>query len=558
MALFHLTNFSLSVGAMPLFDSVTLQLVAGQRVALAGANSSGKSTLLRVLASSDTLPTYVSVSSGQLRRPPGAAERVLLVEQDSLQWSRLLGGGSEEELRALTLPEALVLDATDRSVEDAEAWRRLSVATHDLLEWSVAGYESVALGNLSPGSSVRAYLAVALQRADVDVLLLDEPTNHLDLPSIVWLQKSIQASRKTVVMVSHDAAFMDAVCTHLWVIDPIRKSITVSNAKYTAFRRAEQLAREQQEAAYEMQQQRNKRLTAAADKLRDASTAGTHYTRNDQDKLYMQRLRDRAGRSGRKAAALTTLRDSQPVVERPVKHTPLHIEIQPLGAGSSSEIILESVVLGYDGVPLKLPPISLRIDFGEHIAIVGFNGCGKSTLLRTMTGVLPPISGNVVVGRELRIGNLMQEHENLPRSQSLCDHYSALVGLPILETRAKLIRNGLTLQQVESPICELNPGARARALLAGFSMLNVNVLVLDEPSNHLDEEAAAEILASLGVFEGTAIIVSHNRDFLAALRLDRMLSLSSDGLQQVDSLEAFVGEVEDAAERVVASTQQLH
>jgi len=557
MALFHLVDFSLAVGTTQLFESATLHLVPGQRVALVGPNSCGKSTLLRVLASpSDAdLPKYAVNSSGHLSRPPDAAERVLLIEQDALQWSRLLGAGtcSEEELRELTLAEALDLDTSERGLEDAESWQRLSVVARDLLGWSAAGYESVPLGRLSPGSAVRAYLAVALSRAGVDVLLLDEPTNHLDLPSIVWLQKSILASHKSVVLVSHDPAFMDAVCDHLWVIDPVRKTLTVSGASYTAFRRAEQLAREQQEAAYEAQQQRNQRLTSAAEKLREASTSGTFYTRNDSNKITMQFYRDRAGRSGRKAKALDTRRDSQPLVERPPKHKPLKIEIQPFGAGASSTIALGSVVLGYNRVPLHLPPISLRVDFGEHVAIVGFNGIGKSTLLRTLTGGLPPISGEVSVGRELRIGNLMQEHENLPREKTLIEHFSEIVRLSPLETRSKLIGYGLTFQQVESPIGELNPGARARALLACFAMLNVNTLVLDEPTNHLDEEAIAEVLASLEVFAGTTIVVTHSRSFLASLKFSAILRLAPDGLRPIASIEEFVGEIENAVDRVVAN-----
>ena len=164
----------------------------------------------------------------------GAGDQaVLLVEQDELSWSTLLGG-DEEELRELPLPDALDLAAADPeapqyALDDVEAWRRLSLAAHDALEWRTARYDTTPLGQLSPGSAVRAYLAVALNRRSVRLLLLDEPTNHLDLPSILWLQHTLLASGKAVVMVSHDAAFLDAVADHIWYIDPYEHSLTTSN-----------------------------------------------------------------------------------------------------------------------------------------------------------------------------------------------------------------------------------------------------------------------------------------------------------------------------------------
>ncbi|KAA8493861.1 putative ABC transporter ATP-binding protein YbiT [Porphyridium purpureum] len=559
-SLIQLRNVSLSVGSTLLLESANAQLVSGQRVALTGPNGCGKTTLLRALASD--AGSYFVVSAGSVTLSPllDISNGVLLVEQDNLKWSYLFGKHSDDEgsLRSLTLPEALdaaVAEGREGAIEDAEAWRRLYLAAKTALEWHTAEYDSKPLGLLSPGSAVRAYLAVALRRDFIHLLLLDEPTNHLDLPSILWLQKSLRESAKSIVVVSHDSAFLDAVCDHVWLVDQPKKSLEVSGVNYTDFQRARQLARQQQMVAYEAQQKRYEKLTAVAEKLRVASASGARSVAKDRDKLQRDFRRDRAGRSGRKASATETLRDSQPQVERVVERAPLQINIQALSATSNSSILFDDVVLGYNKQPLGLPLISLRIEFGEHVAIVGYNSIGKSTLLQTITGTLEPVSGTVTVGKQLVIGSLMQEHENLPRDRTPRDHFASLVELPPRKVDSVLIRYGLNRQQIDSSFGCLNPGARARALLAGFAMRSVNVLVLDEPTNHLDEEAMDEVLASLNVFKGTALIVSHSYAFLESLKLNRLLRLDSRGLIEIAGLDEFVGEIEDIVDHVIAASR---
>mgnify|MGYP005866053465 CR=1 FL=1 len=178
---------------------------------------------------------------------------------------------------------------------------------------------------------------------------------------------------------------------------------------------------------------------------------------------------------------------------------------------------------------LPIPPISFRI--GERIAIIGQNGVGKTTLLRTLTGDLPPINpdGSVTIGRDLRVGNMMQEHESLPRDISPRDHVAAVVpSLQRFEGGNRLIRYGLSRFQVDQPIGELNPGARARLLLALFAMRSVNTLILDESTNHLDEEAIMEVIATIERYKGTVIIVSHDRHFLSSIELTYTLMLTHD------------------------------
>ena len=554
----RVTNLSLSVGSTQLLEGANAQLVEGHRVALVGSNGCGKSTLMRALAresAGESAETYFTIGAGRIDATIDA-EGVLFIEQDNLPWKRLLPDVDldEDEVQAMTVADALDYAAAvggEEAIEDAEAWRRLTVLANEPLEWRVAGYGTTPIAELSPGCAVRAYLAIAMQRTTVKVLLLDEPTNHLDLPSILWLQRSIVESGKTLLVVSHDEAFLDAVCDHVWDIDSDKLEITVSGSKYSAFRHAQHVAREQQKAAYVAQQERHSRLTHVANRLRDASAAGQKHDAKDHDLLQRDFRRDRAGRSGRKAKAVEALRDAGPTVERVVEHAPLRIKLKPMRAGSDASIILDSVVLGHAGTPLGMPAISHRIDFGERVAILGFNGVGKSTLLRTLTGSLPAVDGHAAIGRDLLLGNLMQEHESLPRDVTPRQHFSALTGMSLHKMCQPLINYGLTLRQIDCPIGELNPGARARALLAGFALRSVNTLILDEPTNHLDMEAIHEVTSTINCFEGTVIVVSHSLAFLQSLDITRVLQLSRDGLAELPSVDAFIDTTERQAAAVV-------
>lgn len=291
MPLLNFTSLSVGIASSTLLEDAEALLLEGERVGLVGQNGCGKSTLLRLLAhlGEDTAASanepsspYWSVTSGSIggelgpsRRTPGV---VLLVSQDVLSWSSLFpeAAASEGELRAMMLEEAMdaaLAQGSDTAAEDEAAWRRMRVAADEALCWKLAGYEDAQLGQLSPGSALRAYLAIALHRPGVQLLLLDEPTNHLDLPSILWLQYSILKSGKTVMVVSHDEAFLDAVADRIWEIDA-EGALNVSAARYSSYKRAKLLAIEKQKRDFGEQQKRHSRLTAVAGSLRAHSVSG--------------------------------------------------------------------------------------------------------------------------------------------------------------------------------------------------------------------------------------------------------------------------------------------
>jgi len=467
------------------------------------------------------------------------------VEQDALQWSALVADVDEDEAVEMTVTE--LLECSSENVDDVDAWRRFRVAASKH-GWDLEVYDTTPVGQLSPGCAVRAYLAVALGRSDVRLLLLDEPTNHADLATVLWLEAALAATKKAAIIVSHDRRFLDAACDHVW--DLSNKTLAVSGATYSHYCHAKEMAIQQQRVAYDQQRDRHKRLTAAADRLRQASERGSKHKSSDHDLLQRDFKRDRAGRSGRAAKALEALRDHEEKVDRVVDRPKLRIPLdESPSAGGDSSILLGAVCLGRGP---SLPPVTLRLNFGERVAIVGHNGSGKSTLLQTILGTLAPAGGDVHVGRELRVGSLAQEHDALPRVESPRHYLATLANLTPFDAGTWLYNFGLTRQQLDRPVGVLNPGARARVLLAGFAARKVNTLVLDEPTNHLDDEALAEVLASLNDLKGTLLVVSHGRDFLADLRLDRVLRLDRRGLVEIDDLDTYFTETADTAAAVVA------
>ncbi len=239
------------------------------------------------------------------------------------------------------------------------------------------------------------------------------------------------------------------------------------------------------------------------------------------------------------------------VVEKPIERDAFRIHIQPIKPEGSRDIVLKDVIAGYVDDGFRIGPISLFIPYGNRVLILGLNGSGKSTLLKTMAGELKALSGNVEVGNALVVGNLMQEHDNLPREESIKDYLTRRSGFSVQDAYALAVKYGFKAAEIDKGIGTLSPGGRARLLFALFSALSANVLLLDEPTNHLDLEALEALEEAVMHYAGTVVLVSHDRYFLKNFYATDTYVLSDGKLVLEQSIEAYTANAEREAMRFI-------
>ena len=307
-----------------------------------------------------------------------------------------------------------------------------------------------------------------------------------------------------------------------------------------------------QKEDYLLQQEEVERLTTQAREKRAESAGGSRWVGSDNDKFLRGFKREQAGRSGRVAKTLEKRIEQMEKVERPIERNPFEIPLMAEAGTGTLSIRLVDVVAGHEN-GFRIGPVSFEARYGDRIGIMGLNGSGKSTLLKTVTGQMPPVSGAVEIGSGVRFGNLMQEHETLPRDQTPLEYLMGRAELNQSESYNKLVKFGFDERQVKQAISTLSPGGRARLLLAVFSAESVNTLVLDEPTNHLDLEALEALEETLSIYKGTVLLVSHDRYFLEKAKLDYVYVLFEGVLAGIPDYQTYVAQAEERAQALLRS-----
>ncbi len=315
--------------------------------------------------------------------------------------------------------------------------------------------------------------------SDPDVLLLDEPTNNLDLPSLIWLETFLKQSALACIIVSHDRFFLDMIVRKIFEIDWDTRTLTITSGKFSDYLVRKEKERMRRWTEHDAQQAEIKRLNESIRAKKAEATRGSRYVGTDNDTFSRGFKRDQAARSGKVAKAIEKRIERMDLVEKPVERDVFRIHLQLTKPHGVKEIFLKNVVIGYVGGNYHTEPISVTFPYGSRIAVLGLNGSGKSTFLKTISGELNPLTGEVIVGNALVVGNLMQEHDNLPRKKSLKDFLVERTGISVREVYALAVKYGFKALEIEKEIADLSPGGRARLLFALFSVLSVNVLLLD-------------------------------------------------------------------------------
>ena len=467
MALLGLNNVSLTFAGPALLDSVSLQIDDGERLGLLGRNGAGKSTLLKILQGT------LAPDSGEVVRQQGL--RVASLQQDV-----------PLDLAGLVRDYLHHVCGVTTSDTSWEIETQIDQAAHDLLLDLDAPIET-----LSAGSKRRVLLAAALVR-DPDVLILDEPTNHLDIDAIQHLEETLQRRRGTLVFVTHDRSFLRNLATRILDLD--RGQVRSYRTAYDA-----DLAQREEEL----------RVEAEQEALFDKKLA--------QEEAWLRRgIKARRTRNEGRVRALDTLRD-----ERGARRDEAgRVKAQLQEADKSGRVVLrcKDVTFGYDGPPI-VQGFSAKLMRGDRIGILGPNGCGKTTLIEMLLGNLAPLEGTVTAGTKLEVAHFEQLHDVLDDRKSVLENLgegreTISVGAGERHIVGYLRDFLFTPEQIQGPITRLSGGERRRLQLAKILSRPCNVLVLDEPTNDLDLETLELLEDILIEFEGTLLVVSHDRTFL--------------------------------------------
>ena len=513
MALLQLRNLSLSFGTHHLLDRVDLKIDKGERLCLIGRNGTGKSTLMKLIAGE------IQPDDGHIERVQGLKTARLIQEVPEGTDGTIFHVVAEGLGELGALLEAYTEASLNFDADNPAALTRLTDLQHQLdskgawelnqrVETILSRLEldsQTEFASLSGGMKRRVLLAQALVQ-EPDILLLDEPTNHLDIEAINWLETFLSQYRATLVFITHDRAFLRKLATRIIELD--RGQLTSWPGSYDKYLTGKQAALEAEAHA---QSEFDKKLAQEEAWIRQGIKA--RRTRNEGRVRALKKLREE--HSARRSHMGTVKMNMQ-------------------AAESSGKIVIEADNISYaypgegDTGKQILNDFSTVIFRGDKIGVIGPNGCGKSTLLNLLLGKLQPDQGNVKLGTKLEIAYFDQLRDTLDENKSVADNVN--------DGRDQVLFNGEPLHilsylqnflfepaRARQPVKALSGGERNRLLLAKLFCQPFNMLVLDEPTNDLDSETLDLLEEQLSNFEGTLLLVSHDREFIDNVVTDTLV-----------------------------------
>lgn len=496
MALIQFDQVSLSFGARAILDRVDLQIEPGERIGLVGSNGAGKSTLLSVVAKRQ------DIDSGVYRRDPVAriaelpqslpaadersvrsvvAEGLADLQALRSQYDELLAVGDEAAMAQL--------EKLQHELEARDAWQLEQRIDRVMTELDLPGDK--LMSELSGGWRRRAALGAALVQQP-DLLLLDEPTNHLDIETIEWLEQVLLNFRGGLLFISHDRALVDRIATRIVELD--RGMIASFPGNYTQY------------------------LERKEKMLEDEARHNAEFDKKlaQEERWIRQGIKARRTRNEGRVRALKQLRVERS--ERRERQGKARFDVEEAVRSGKLVAELKNVNLEFSGQPI-INELSVRIQRGDRIGLIGPNGAGKSSLLRVVLGEQAPDSGSVRTGSQLVVGYFDQLRGQLNPEKSIIDNVSGGRESIDINGRSRHIISYLqdflfTPERARTPVKALSGGETNRVMLAKLFSQPSNLLILDEPTNDLDVETLELLEEILTEYQGTLLLVSHDRQFL--------------------------------------------
>lgn len=526
-------------GIHEIFKDVSFMVEQGEHVGLVGVNGSGKTTLLRCLLNPDW------IDSGAIKFEPGIS--VGYVQQGFTDicgtiWQFMLGAcpeitGLRQKLAQLEETSGkLTGDALDECLaEYGRVLKRYEFIDGYNYENRIKrvliglGYTEDWWGQdaatLSGGQKTRLMLAAALVR-NPDFMILDEPTNHLDIVMTQWLEAYLREFKGGLLVVSHDRAFLDNVAVRILEMEGGKLQSFKGN--YSRYLEQKAIQSATLEAAYNAQQDYIARTEA-----------------------YIRRFK--AGIKSKMARGRQSQLDRLERLDAPVHNEEFSLRLPPAAECAERVLIMEDLTIGY-GDKVLASGINLTLRRGEKAALLGANGTGKTTLLKTILGETAPLKGKAKIGNRVQIGYFSQSYERLKPEQTLLENFVIEYGFTEEHTRSMLGGMLFHGDDVFKKIGELSGGQKARLVLLKLVLDGANCLVLDEPTNHLDIMARETVEAALESFDGTVLVVSHDRYFVGEVA-DRIWEIEDGELKDYKGDYAFYLEEKQKLAQAQAEAQ---
>ena len=478
MSLLQMKNICKSFSGVPVLKNVQLTVEKGEVHALLGENGAGKSTLMNVLTG--VFPR----DKGEIEFDGKELKNITIKQSENLgiafvhQELNLFNDLKVYENIFLQKEYTTKFGCLDKKkmIQEAERlFQELGVDIDPTQQVSKLKTSQKQLLEISKALFFKAKL-----------LILDEPTNHLDIAMTEWLEKYLQEFKGGLLAVSHDRAFLDNIATR--ILEMEGGHLTSFKGNYSKYLVQKELQTATLEAAYASQQDYIARTEA-----------------------YIRRFK--AGIKSKMARGRQSQLDRLERMDAPVQHEEFALRLPPAPESAERVLILDNLSVGY-GDNVLLHDIDLVLRKGEKVGLLGPNGTGKTTLLKTVLGELPPLKGTAQIGNRVKVGYFSQSYERLAPKQTLLDNF--LVEYGFTEERTRSLLGGMLFHgdDVFKEIGTLSGGQKARLVLLKLVLDGANCLVLDEPTNHLDIMARETVEAALTAFDGTVLVVSHDRYFI--------------------------------------------
>ena len=516
------SNLTMQFGAKPLFENVSVKFGDGNRYGLIGANGCGKSTFMKILAG------VLEPSAGNVGIDPH--ERMAFLRQDQFAFEdiRVLDVvlmGHADMWACMREKDAIYMNP---EATEADYMRAAELETHF---GEMGGYDAEAragelllgldiakelhdgpMREVAPGWKLRVLLAQALF-ADPDLLLLDEPTNNLDINTIRWLENVLNARNSTMIIISHDRHFLNQVCTHMADLD--YRTLSVYPGNYDDYMEASTAARARQAAANAKSKERIAELE--------------EFVR----RFAAHKAKARQATSRRKQIDKLRVEDVKPSSRQ---YPWIRFDYDPKDKLHRLACEMERVSFGYEPGKPVIRDLSVHIAAGDKIAVVGENGVGKTTLMRLLVGELKPEKGQLKWAEKAKPGYFAQDHSaDFASDKPLVDWIGEWVRAGGYEgedvttlirgTLGRLLFSG---DEVNKPVRVISGGEQGRMLFGRLMLMQPNVLVMDEPTNHMDMESIESLNTALEKYDGTLVFVSHDREFVSSLA-NKVIELKLDG-----------------------------